>query len=276
MKNLFKLGLCITALATLFVACKKDEKKVVYEGGTAPVLTANKSTITLGFVTKDNEAITFSWSNPNYNFNTGLNSQNVTYVLEIDTAGANFSNPKKKQVSVANELSKAITQGEFNDYLLNQLELASGIPHNIEVRLSASIVGNAATKLYSNVFAYTVTPYSIPPKVAPPASGELFIVGNATPGDWNNPVPVPSQKFTQVSPTLYEITIPIIAGNSYLFLPVNGSWSAKYGFDGSNNNNDPLGDNLKFGGGDMKAPSDGGNYKIEVNFQTGKFKLTKL
>ena len=276
MKNLFKLSLSLIALSMVFWSCKKDENKVIYQGGTAPSLTANKNTIILGFLTKDNEAVTFSWNNPNYTFNTGLSSQNVTYVLEIDTVGANFTNPKKKQVSISNDLSKIITQGEFNDYLLNQLELAGGIPHNIEVRLSSSIRGNTATMLYSSVLTYSVTPYSIPPKVAPPASGELFIVGNATPGDWNNPVPVPSQKFTQVSPTLYEITIPIIAGNSYLFLPVNGSWAAKYGFDGSNNNNDPLGDNLKAGGGDMKAPSDGGNYKIEVNFQTGKFKLTKL
>lgn len=276
MKNLLKLILGLVVLSGAFTACKKDENKVTYDGGTAPALAANKTAIPLTFITKDNEAVTFSWNNPNYKFNTGLSSQNVTYVIEIDTAGANFTNPKRKQVSVANDLSKTITQNEFNDYLLNQLEIAAGMPHNIEVRLSASIAGNIATRLYSNILSYTVTPYAIPPKVTPPSSGELYMVGNATPGGWNNPVPVPSQKFTKISPTQFEITIAIVAGNSYLFLPVNGSWDAKYGFDGSNNNNDPMGDNLKFGGGDVKAPADGGNYKVEVNFQTGKFKLTKL
>jgi hypothetical protein len=40
--------------------------------------------------------------------------------------------------------------------------------------------------------------------------------------------------------------------------------------------NNPLGDDFKIGGGDLIAPAASGTYKIEVNFQTGKFKLTKL
>jgi hypothetical protein len=112
--------------------------------------------------------------------------------------------------------------------------------------------------------------------VTPPASGELYIVGSATPGNWNNPVPVPSQKFTQISPTLYEITVTIIGGGSYLFLPVNGDWGDKYGAIGANNTNNVNGDDFRRGGGDMLAPSVGGSYKIEVDFQRGKFTLTKL
>lgn len=276
MKNFFKIVLAALVVAGTFAACKKDENKITFEGGTAPVLTASKNEISLSFVSQANEAITFSWNNPEYKFTTGVSSQNVAYVLEIDTAGANFTNPKKKQLSIANDLSKRITQGDLNDYLLNQLELTGDIPHNIEVRLVTTLNGSAATRLLSNVFAYRVTPYSIPPKVVPPAGGELYMVGNATPGGWDNPVPVPTQKFKKLTNTSYELTIQIVAGNSYLFLPVNGSWDAKYGFEGTNNSNDPAGDNLKFGGGDIKAPADGGNYKVEVNFQTGKFKLTKL
>jgi hypothetical protein len=104
----------------------------------------------------------------------------------------------------------------------------------------------------------------------------LYIVGSATPGGWNNPVPVPNQEFVQKSPTLYEITVPIIGGNSYLLLPVNGDWGAKYGGLGANNSNNPNEDDFKAGGGDLLAPTTSGNYKIEVDFQKGKFKLTKL
>ena len=112
--------------------------------------------------------------------------------------------------------------------------------------------------------------------MAPPASNQLFLVGSATNGGWNNPVPVPSQQFTQISSTLYEITVPLIGGGSYLFLPVNGDWSAKYGGLGSNNTNNPNGDDFKPQGGDLIAPAAGGNYKIQVDFQRGKFTLTKL
>ena len=79
-----------------------------------------------------------------------------------------------------------------------------------------------------------------------------------------------------VSPTKFEITLPLTGGGSYLFLPVNGDWSAKYGALGANNTNNPNGDDFKPGGGDLIAPGVSGDYKIEVDFQRGKFTLTKL
>ncbi|MFM2360087.1 MAG: hypothetical protein RLY16_2080 [Bacteroidota bacterium] len=277
MKQIFKYMLGSLLMVTALISCKKDENKVFFEGGTAPVLGASLSTtIPLSYVNRGLEAITFNWTNPNYKFTTGVNSQNVTYTWELDTMGANFTNPKKKQLSISGDLSRTFTQGDFNDYLLNQLELAPGMSHNLEVRVKASIAGSNPTVLVSNTLSFAVVPFAIPPKVTPPASGRLFMVGAATPGGWNNPVPTPAQEFTQVNSTLYTLTLNLSASNSYLFLPVNGSWDAKYGCLGGNNSNNPDGDEFRPGGGDMVSPAVGGNYKIEVNFQQGKFKLTKL
>ena len=155
------------------------------------------------------------------------------------------------------------------------MQLTPTVPHNIEVRVTSTLASNTVP-LVSNKLAFTVTPYAIPPKVDPPASGKLFLVGGATPGGWSNPVPEPAQEFTKVSATLYVITVALTANESYLFLPVNGSWSAKYGFNGSNNNNNVNGDDFKAEGGDVKAPGASGTYKIEVDFQRGKFTVTKL
>ena len=276
MKNIFKTLLVLLTSTVLLYSCDKDENQVLFNGGTNPVLTASTSTIPLGFLTSGDRAVKFSWTNPDYQFNTGLSSQDVTYTLEIDTVGANFTNPKKQQVTVANNLSLDLTQGVLNDYLLNQLELRPGIPHQIEVRVSSNLAGAEATRLYSNTITYTVTPFAIPPKVAPPASGELYMVGNASPGGWDNPVPSPSQRFTRVSETLFELTVNITPGGSYLFLPVNGSWSAKYGFIGANNGNNVNGDDFKAEGGDMLAPTTSGSHKIVVDFQRGKWTITKL
>jgi hypothetical protein len=277
MKKVFQYSVLALMLGSGFTACKKDEQRVFFDGGTPSLLSASQQTsIPLSFMTKDNEAVTFSWTNPDYKFTTGLSSQNVTYLWQMDTAGANFTNPKRKEISIANDLSRTFTQNEINDFMLNQLELAVGIPHDMEFRLISSIAGSSPTSLVSNVVKLKATPYAIPPKVNPPASGRLFMVGNATPGGWNNPVPVPSQEFTQVSPTVYELTLNLAAGNSYLFLPVNGSWDQKYGCLGSNNTNNPDGDDFRPGGGDMLAPAPGGNFKVQVNFQQGKFKLTRL
>jgi len=278
MKN--KLAILSILLLGLVWSCKKDENRITYDNGTPPVLTSSVTgSIPLSFANKDQQAIKLMWTNPDYQFTTGLNSQNVNYKVEIDTTGSNFTNPARKVISISNDLSLTLTQNDLNDYLLNQLVLVPGMSHNVEIRVTSSLVTDAIP-LKSNVLKFTVTPYAIPPKVTPPASGELYIVGNATPGGdatgWNNPVPVPSQRFTKVNTTFYTLTVPLIADKSYLFLPVNGSWATKYGGIGANNTNNVNEDDFREGGGDLKAPPISGTYKIEVDFQRGKYKLTKL
>lgn len=260
-------------------SCEKKESKIFFEGGTAPVLTASRTgNIPLSFATKDQEAVKLSWTNPNYQFTTGTSSQNVSYQVEIDTTGANFTNPSKKVLALTNDLSLSITQDQLNDYLLNQLQLKTGMSHNIEMRVKSSLASNAVP-LYSNVMKFTVTPYAIPPKVTPPASGKLFITGAATPAGWmgGGDPEVATQKFNQVSSTMYVLpSIALKGGESYLLVPVYGNWDNKYGALGANNSNNPDGDDFKAGGGDLKAPAASGNYKIEVDFQRGKFTVTKL
>ena len=283
MKRITNYLLSTLMLAVVFTSCKKEENQIFYEGGTAPTLTANKTaSIAVAFANADMEAVKFSWTNPNYKFSTGLSSQDVFYKLEIDTTNAagtanpNFTFSGKQTIGVSKDLSVSITQGQLNDYLLNQLQLVPGMVHYLQIRLIANLVNSNAT-LMSNVIKLSTTPYAIPPKVDPPTSGNLFIVGNATPGDWNNPVPVPSQQFTKVSTTLYQIdNLPLIGGNFYLLLPVNGDWSAKYGAIGANGSNNPDSDDFRLGGGDLVAPAASGNYKIVIDFQRGKYILTKL
>ncbi len=275
MKSISKLMLPLFAVVLFLISCKKDENKISYEDGVAPVFAASKTgTIPLSFADKDLEAVKLSWTNPNYKFTTGNSSQDVSYLLEIDTTGSNFTNPGRKSIGISKDLFITMTQGELNDYLLNQLVLKPSIPHNVEMRVTASI--NNAIPLASNLLKFVITPYPIPPKVTPPSTGKLYLVGNATPGGWNNPVPVPSQEFTQVSSTFYTLTVAITGGNSYLFLPLNGDWGVKFGTVGANNSNNVNEDDFRQGGGDLLAPAAGGNYKIEVDFQRGKFKLTKL
>ena len=274
MKHIFKIVVFLVLAGSLF-SCKKDENQVIFEGGTAPVLSISNASIPLSFINKDQTAFTLNWTNPDYKFTTGLSSQDVVYTIEIDTVGANFTNPQKQTLTVAKDLSKTFTQGEFNNYLLNQLLLVPDISHQLEIRISSSLAFNNA-KLASNVLKLTVKPFSIPPVVAPPPFGRLFLVGDATPGGWANPVPEPTQEFTKISNTLYEIVVNIKPGGSYLFLPVNGSWSAKYGGTGSNDTNNVNEGDFKPEGGNLLAPSASGAHKIVVDFQRGKFTVTKL
>ncbi|MCF1715795.1 SusE domain-containing protein [Flavihumibacter sp. RY-1] len=273
MKRL-SIFLLLGVLLTSLWSCEKEENRVYFEGGTPPALTVNNASPGLRFEDSDKEAIRFNWTNPDFKFNTGISSQDVNYILEMDTAGANFSRPTKASVSVNRELSRSFTVSQFNDVLQNTMLLAAGKEHNLEVRVRASI-GNTATAVFSNSISIKATPYALPPKIAPPTTGALYIVGSATPGGWNNPVPVPSQQFTRVSETLYEITLDMVGGGAYLLIPTNGQW-AKY-----NVNDDTIpgiaegGDFFREGSKDIPGPAAAGTYKITVDFQRGKFTVVK-
>ena len=279
MKKYLKFILVPLLLVFVISSCKKDEHKIFLEGGTAPVLKASVTdTIPLIFADKDKEAVNLTWTNPNYKFTTGISSHSVSYQIEIDTAGANFTNPQKQTVSISSDLSKSFTQEVFNDYLLNQLVLKPAVPHNIEIRVKSFLENNSGL-LFSNALAFTVTPYAIPPKVDTPYTGHLYIVGNATPGGdatgWNNPVPVPTQEFERVSSTLYQITIPLIGGKEYLFLPKNGDWGHKYAVADKTVAGLSSGGDFKYDAKDnFPGPASSGTYKIVVDFQRGKFTVT--
>jgi hypothetical protein len=279
MKHINKLSLAILLLITIAIGCKKDEKMVYFEGGTAPVLTSTLptgSSFTLKAEDSAKSLLDLSWTNPNYKFTTGTSSQDVTYVIEMDSAGKNFAGENKVSITVdpVYSLTKNFTVSKMNNYLL-ALNFDSFAVRKMEIRIKAYLNNNNAI-LYSNTINYMAKAYPTPPKVAPPSSGRLFIIGDATPGGWPNPVPEPAQEFTRIDATTFELTISLTGGNSYLLLPVNGSWNDKYGGMGANNTNNVDADDFKRGGGDLKAPAASGTYKIVFDFQKGRYKLTKL
>ena len=279
MKKIIQSLIYLSIAMVFFASCEKDEARDTYKSGTTPVLSASvKDSIGLNFLTESDPAITFNWTNPNYQFASGVSSQNVSYTLEMDTAGANFNGPNKKSISISQDLNAAYTQKAFN-ILVADLKVATGSVAKIEVRIKASIGGTSATTLVSNTLSFKFVPYAPPPKVTLPENNNLFIVGDATAGGWSNPVPVPSQKFTKMSNTVYEITVALVAGGQFLFLPNNGDWGKKYAV--VDNSISGLGVGLDFayytsGGANMPGPAVSGNYKIRVDFQTGKYTITKL
>ena len=270
MKKLINRLFILTFLVTILASCKKDENQDIFLGGTAPVLKATVTTTTvLDVLLKSSQAVVFSWTNPNYEFSTGVSSQDVTYTLQIDTTGSNFTSKKIQEKSISKDLSTTLTVGQLNTYLLT-LGMMEDMPHNIEFRVKSSI--NGAVPLYSNVIKIVFQPYL---DVVYPVPAKLFITGSATPAGWQCGCGEPdllTQKFTKVSSSKFELVITLSANNSYLLLPVYGSWSAKYGGVGaSNNSNNVTGDLFKPNGSDLKAPGSTGSYKITVDFKTGAF-----
>ena len=269
MKTMFKIQFLAILFLAAVVGCKKQDNQIIYQGGTAPTLRVQPEA-DVSYVNASLNAATLSWTNPDYKFNTGISSLDVTYNIEIDTA-ADFSNPSKKEIAVSKDLSYTFLVSDLNDIMLNQRQLQPAMPHTLLMRVVSNMVNNSA-QLVSNTVQLITTPYSIPPKVTPPSSGQLFLVGDATSGGWNNPVPVPTQEFTKESETLYDITVNLIGGKEYLFIPVNGDWTHKYAV--KDNTVSGLSGGGDFGydlGGNFPGPSASGTYKITADFQRGVF-----
>jgi starch-binding outer membrane protein SusE/F len=272
MKNILKLLFGSVFMTAMFSSCIKDENKIFFEGGTAPVLSASSTANLFLDSTHKNDIIrTFSWTNPGYRFTTGVSSQDVTYILQVDTTGANFKNPAIQEVAIARDLSVAFTIKDLNT-ILTKLNMTEDIPHNIEFRIKSTLVNNSVP-LYSNVIKMVITPY-LDVVVPIPPQGELFITGDGTPSGWTNNPP-PAQKCNKVSKTEYNITINFVPGVSYKFVSTLNNWQPQYG--GSSATGGDLGYNMG-GGSDPAAiptPAVSGSYKVTLNFKTGKYTVDK-
>lgn len=260
-------------------SCEKEENMIYYEGGTAPVLTASTTApLVLTGANAANTALRFSWTNPNYRTTTGVSSLDVSYTLQVDTTGSNFTNPRMQEVTVSKDLSKAFTVKELNALFGGgplQMNLAPGMAHNIEFRLKASTV-SGAVPLYSNVIKTVITPY-LDVAVALPTTGDLWATGDAFTSGWANPLGNPydvSQKFTRVSSTKYELVVDMPGNGNYKLLQDNGRWDTQYHM--------VAGGTWAAGSFEKKdadpgfsGPPTAGTYKITVDFVTGTYTVVK-
>lgn len=275
MKKIYSLLAGSLLLVVTLVGCKKEENRITFEGGTNPVLTANSlAPRVLAIANRDVLSLKLNWTNPDYRFTTGVSSQDVNYLLQFDIEGANFGSAKKFEKAIAKDLSISMTTGELNTALLS-MDLPENVAAKLEVRIISTLT-NGSVPLTSNVLKMTVTPYL---DVVYPVPANLYITGAATPGNWmgGGDPELLTQKFTKISSSEFQISsLNMKASQGFLFVPVYGNWSNKYGFTGAGLGNNPDGDSFKPEGSDFVSPGVAGNYRINVSFKTGKYTFTKL
>jgi len=265
MKHFSKFLLAILVSVTFFASCDKVDPLTWNSTGINPGLYSSVPTLAAAPSDSDKTVITFSWMSPGY----ANDPATTKYVLQFDSAGRNFS----KAVSatpVIGSLTKGFQAKEINAILLG-FGFAFNVAYDVDVRLISSY-GNNNEQRISNTVTLKMTPYLIPPKVVPPASGRLFLVGDATAGGWNNPVPVPTQEFGKIDALTYVGVFTLSAAHEYLVLPVNGDWSHKFSVSNKTLPGLNLGGDFGYDLSDnFPGPSAAGTYKITLDFQRGKF-----
>lgn len=268
MKYFSKILFFIAVTGAFFTACKKDSLPF-YTHGSAAVLSASTNVVAPVTADSNKNVITFLWTNPKYATDSSL----VKYTIQIDSTGRNFAKAVSKTIIGTRSTSFAAKE-------LNAMVLSMGFKFNkaydVDVRLVSSY-GNNNDQFQSNTVKIKVTPYVTPPKVMPPASKMLFIVGNATAGGWGNPVPAAAQQFAMIDSVTYQGTFFLNGGNSYVLLPVNGKWDTKYNIADASvakiSEGGVFGPNM--GNSNIPAPAATGMYTIKVDFQNGVFSVTK-
>lgn len=267
MKKIFAIAALFTGV--LLTACDKKDVLSHYNDGVAPTVTASSTNVAPAPADSNKVALTLSWSAPAY----ATDSSKTKYIIEIDSATKNFSKPLTKTISGTKSVS--FTAKELNTFLVGR-GYAFSKAVTMEARVTSSY-GNNNEQLKSSSVSITMTPYKVPPKIALPATEKLFIVGDATDGGWNNPVPTPSQEFSRLDETTWAGVFNLTGGKQYLLLPKNGDWGQKYAVASNTVPGVDAGGDFQFytsGGDNFPAPATSGLYKIVIDFQQGKFTVT--
>jgi len=274
-RRILRTYILATTLCALAAACSKvgNLPTTSFVNGKSPVLTDTAKIMTPQPADSGSVALILSWSNPQY----ATDSSTEKYIIEIDSSGRNFA--KEATIVVTGARRYSFTAKQFNAILLG-FGFFYNTGYKVDIRITSSYANNNQP-LQSNTVTLNFTTYVVPPKVAPPSSKSLFLVGSASSGGWNNPVPTPAQQFTLVDSVHYKGVFFLNGGQQYLLLPVNGDWSQKYAVQ----DNTVAG--LSAGGvfgynassqsvynANFPGPAKTGLYTITVDFQQGVFTCT--
>jgi hypothetical protein len=261
-----------------FFSCEKNDALKTFADGSAPFLTASSSTVTPLPADADKVVLTLNWTDPGHAQDKSL----YKYYLEIDSSGRNFS---KSTIINITKNKESRTYG-FIAKELNDIAISYGFEFNKSYDMDFRVVssyGNNNEQKKSNTVKIKVTPYKVPPKVTLPPNNRLFIVGGATEGGWENPIPTNyevAQELSRIDETTYGGIFQFSAESAYLLLPVNGSWEQKYAIpEEALNANSNVEGRFAFydigvsGGKDFPSPQQSGLYKLTVDFQRGLYKV---
>jgi len=267
MKFLNKIMLLAVTILFMVSACEKVPELPFHPDGIESVLSSSATTLAPLPADSNKTVLTLDWTSPEYSTDTAT----VRFIVQIDSAGRNFSKATSKELIGKRTLS--LTAKELNTIMLDY-GFEFNKPYNLDMRVISSHNNNNERK-FSNTVKLTATPYKIPPKVALPTTGKLYLVGDATQGGWNNPVPVPNQELTKIDETTYGGIFNMVGGKQYLVLPLNGNWDNKFAV--ANNSLPGLSGGGDFGfnlSDNFPGPAASGWYKLVLDFQTGKFTVT--
>ena len=215
-------------------------------------LTSSATTVTSTLATASSNAVTFSWSRSFTGF-TGA----VTYSIQYDSAGKNFTSPKEIAVG-ASIFNRSLNQGEVNGNALDE-GIAGGTTGRLEYRVKATTALGAIA--FSNRVSITVNTYVPLLRFYMPGG---YQSGTGNGNDWDPPT----------APEFIRDLRPGVLNKlyyMYIFLPANAEFKITQGrawainFGGS-------GGNLSSSGANLSVAT-AGVYRVSIDASTMKYDI---
>lgn len=243
----------LTILGVLaFASCSDNEDPKIGTEYTAPVLDKLvPQNLVITEETKLNDNVAYwVWKPAEY----GLPTE-ITYTVEADTLGGDFSNPITMLVTTGR--SVGVAPGTLNKAAGNFITETSVVTLDIRLKATAS---RMIEPIYSNVESITFTAFIA-------VKNPLYIVGNALVG-WDNSgaaigkdIQVFFSDNSKATDETYTYTGYFKSGGTGMKFPTKaGDWGSAYGFD----NGSLVANN---GGGDMPGPATDGLYTLSVDLK---------
>lgn len=164
--------------------------------------------------------VEFRWSDTKYDLG---NLESTKYILQMDFAGKNFTDPMDLVSTTG--LTYETTIAQVNNQLLGVLELEPDIAYDFEYRIKAFLnTYSEYSVVYSDVITLAITPYSEIIYVKP-----IYLIGDATDIDWDNTQAIPMEHIG--SGKFARVEYLDAAGDWFKFLSMLGAWAPQWGTD---------------------------------------------
>ncbi|MFO7673248.1 MAG: SusF/SusE family outer membrane protein, partial [Lutibacter sp.] len=202
------------------------------------------------------------------NWTTGSNKDtgaSISYLLEIDKAGNNFSMPLEYDMG-KNQFLFSFNYKTLNQILLNTFNAVPNTAIELEARVTATF-GDGTVAPQTATTTFMVTPYQ-------PVSSQLFIVGSATPIGWDISKAIElSASSTKAGVFIFE---GLLSPGNFKFAVSNDGCFCQDFYTQDPLNAMAIVHNIGGSGDDIQWEiTNGGKYKIEVNLVELTIKIEK-
>jgi starch-binding outer membrane protein SusE/F len=243
MKNIISKSIyAITLFSAFFVACE-DVDTIQLDSTANTVVSLSEDNVVLSEDTADDNAVTISWTEPNFGFDAA-----PSYTIMMDVSGGDFT--AAQLISAGSDYNYVFTVAQLNNKLLS-LGLSPNEESSVDIRVKTTL--SAFQEMISESVTLVVTPYSSILDL----STNLGVVGNATAGGWGNEN-IPDLPFYTTA-TAYEYVAYVTLADGEIKFRKDNSWAENFGDTGADGTLEADGDNIAV---------TAGTYKITVNMAT--------